>query len=64
MLLREFGKRREKTQTLTTHKTFMKTHIVQIIYDIISKESLLFELQGVGSVNLNDENSLQFDKKD
>ena len=50
LLLHVCRKRREKKQILTTHKTFMKTHIVpeKNISYMLSIESLLFELKGVG----------------
>ena len=43
-------KRRKETQILTTHNTFMKTHIVQqtkhqLRHDISGK--MVFELQGM-----------------
>ena len=52
MFLREFAKGRQKeTQILTTHKIFMKTHIVQQknnSFDKISKNTLKLSLQGSG----------------
>ena len=65
-LLREFAKRRQKeTQILTTHKIFIKMHIVQLkkqqIRHIINKhvKKLITRKR---MVPLNDENKLQVDK--
>ena len=51
MLLLEIAKRK-KTQIVTAHKIFMKTHIVEQtkhqFCDKISIETLIFELKGFG----------------
>ena len=55
--------KKEKKQILTTHKTFMRSHIVQqtkyqLRHDINGQ--ILFELQGMEP--LNDENKVQVDE--